>query len=40
MGGKRTLAGDGLQPPVIVRQMDEAKVELLLNYTATLNGAE
>ncbi|MFA4944520.1 MAG: hypothetical protein WC789_07445 [Lentisphaeria bacterium] len=40
MGSKGTLAVEGLQSPVIVRQMDETKVELFLNYSVTLNGTE
>ena len=40
MGSKGTLAVEGLQSPVIVRQMDETKVELFLNYSVTLNGME
>lgn len=40
MGGKGTLTVEGLQSPVIVRQLDENKVELFLNYFVTLNGAE
>jgi hypothetical protein len=40
MGGKGTLTVEGLESPVIVRQIDETKVELFLNYSVTLNGAE
>ena len=40
MGVKGNLSVDGLQSPVIVRQLDETKVELLLNYSLTLNWAE
>lgn len=40
MGIKGTFSIEGLQGPVIVRQMDEARVELFLNYSVTLNGAE
>ncbi len=40
MGSKGTLAIEGLQGPVIVRQMDETKVEVFLNYAVSLNGAE
>lgn len=40
MGSKGTLAVEGLQSPVIVRQMDETKVEVYLNYAFSLNGAE
>jgi hypothetical protein len=40
MGTKGTLTVEGLQSPVIVRQMDETKVELLLNYAVTLIGVE
>lgn len=40
MGSKGTLTVEGLQSPVIVRQMDETKVELLLNYAVTLGGVE
>jgi hypothetical protein len=40
MGGKGSLTIEGLQSPVIVRQMDETRVELFLNYKVTLNGAE
>ena len=39
-GSKGNLSVDGLQSPVIVRQLDETKVELLLNYSLTLNWAE
>lgn len=40
MASKGTIAVEGMQSPVIVRQMDETKVELFLNYSAVLNGME
>ncbi len=40
MGIKGNLTVEGLQSPVIVRQLDEAKVELLLNYSLTINWSE
>ena len=40
MGGKGILTVEGLQSPVIVRQMDETKVELFLSYSVSLSGAE
>ena len=40
MGVKGNLTVDGLQSPVIVRQLDETKVELLMNYSVSLNWTE
>jgi hypothetical protein len=40
MAVKGTLTVDGLQSPVFVRQLDETRVELLINYTVSLNWTE
>ena len=40
MGVKGTLMVQGLQSPVMVRQLDETRVELLINYAVSLNWTE